>query len=79
MRGYLWLSILFGGFAFLTLRYSFLVAFALMYCLGMLAVIVTAFAVGYSKRKRSRATAFAEQPVYSAGKELIRAKNLRAA
>ena len=52
MRGYLCLSILFGGFAFLTIQYSLLVAFGVIYCIGMLVVIVTAFVVGYSKKKR---------------------------
>jgi ABC-type protease/lipase transport system fused ATPase/permease subunit len=78
MRGYVCLSILFGGFIFLTIQYSLLVAFGVMYCIGMLVVIVTAFVVGYSKKKRSRTLALADQPVYPAGKELVRARNLHA-
>lgn len=79
MRGYLCLSILLSGFAFLTICYSFVVAFGVMYCIGMLVVIVTAFTAGFRRRKRSRTLAFADQPVYSSEKDLIRSKNLHAA
>jgi len=68
-----------GGFAFLTIHYSFVLAFGVMYCVGMLVVIVTAFAAGFSKRKRARAYVLADQPVYAAGKGLVRANNLHAA
>ncbi len=79
MRGYLCLSILLGGFAFLTACYSFVVAFGVMYCIGMLAVTIIAFTAGLMRRRRSRALAFADQPAYPAGKDLIRSNNLHAA
>lgn len=76
MRRRVFLSVLFAGFAFLTVRYSFVVAFGVMYCGSMLVVIGIAFATGFLKMKRSRASVLAEQPDYPAGKELIRAKSL---
>ena len=78
MLRYLCLSIFFGSFAFLTVSYSFLVAFAVMYCGSMLVVIGTALAIAFSKKKRSRASVVADQPVYSAGKELMESKTLHA-
>ena len=79
MRGYLCLSILLGGFAFLTIQYSFVLAFGVIYCIGLLVVIGTAFALGFRKRQRSRASVLADHPAYLTSKELIRAKNLHAA
>ena len=79
MRRYVCLSVLLGVFAFLTVRYSFWVAFGVMYFGGMLMVIGTAFAVRYSKMKRLRSLVLDDQPVYPEGKELIISKNPHAA
>ena len=78
MRGYVCLSVLLGVFSFLTVRYSFLVAFGVMYFGGMLVVIGTAFALRYSQIKRSRSSLLDDQPVYQEGNELITSKNLHA-
>ena len=79
MRGYLCLSLLLGGFSFLTFRYSFLVAFGVMYFFGMLVVIGTAFAVRYRQLKKSRPRVLDDQPVYPESKKLITSKSLHAA
>ena len=78
MRGYLCLSLLLGVFLFLTVRYSFIVAFGVMYFGGMLVVIATAFALPYSQMKRSRSSVLDDQPVYPQSNELITSKNLHA-
>ncbi len=78
MRGYLCLSLLLGVFLFLTVRYSFIVAFGVMYFGGMLVVIGTAFALRYSQMKRSRSSVLHDQPVYPQSTELITSKNLHA-
>jgi hypothetical protein len=78
MRGYVCLSVLLGVLLFLTFRYSFLVAFGIMYFGGMLVVIGTAFAVRYSHMKRSRSSVLDDQPVYREGQELVTSKNLHA-
>ena len=78
MRGYVCLSVLLGVFLFLTVRYSFLAAFGIMYFGGMLVVIGTTFAVRYSHMKRSRSSVLDDQPVYREGQELITSKNLQA-
>ena len=76
MCRYVCLSILLGSFALLTVYYSFLVAFGVMYCASILVVIGTAFSAGY--RKRLKAPVLADQPVYPAGKELMGSNNLHA-
>jgi hypothetical protein len=79
MRGYVYLSVLLGVLLFLTIRYSFIVAFGVMYFGGMLAVIGTAFAVRFSQIKRSKSSVWDDQSVYLESKELITSKNLHAA
>ena len=79
MRGYVCLSVLLGVFLFLTIRYSFIVTFGVMYFGGMLMVIGTAFTVRYSQMKRSRSSILDDQPVYPEGKDLILSKNIHAA
>lgn len=79
MRGYLCLSLLLGGFSFLTVRYSFWVAFGVMYFFGMLVVIGTAFAVRYRQLKKSRPPVLDEQAVYPGNEKLITSKSLHAA
>jgi uncharacterized protein (DUF58 family) len=76
MRGYLCLSLLLGVFLFLTVRYSFMVAFGVMYFGGMLVVIGTAFALRYSQMKKSRSSVLDDQPVYPESNELMTSKNL---
>jgi hypothetical protein len=71
MRGSVCLSFLLGVFLFLTVRYSFLVAFGIMYCCGMLVVIGTAFAVRYNHIKRSKSPILDDYPGYLEGQELI--------
>ena len=79
MRGYVCLSVLLGVFLYLTVRYSFLVAFGTTYFAVMLVVIGTTFAVRYSQMKRSRSLVLDDQSVYLEGQELIKSKNLHAA
>ena len=79
MRRYLCLSLFLGVFLFLTVRYSFMVAFGVMYFGGMLVVIGTAFALRYSQMKRSRSSVLDDQPVYPEDNELMSSKNLHAA
>ena len=79
MRGYVCLSVLLGVFSFLTVRYSFLVAFGVMYFGGMWVIIGTAFALRYSQMKRSRSTVLDDQLVYPESNELTTSKNLHAA
>ena len=78
MRGYLCLSLLLGVFLFLTVRYSFMVAFGVMYFGGMLVVIGTAFALRYSQMKKSRSSVLDDQHVYPESTELMTSKNLHA-
>lgn len=78
MRGDLCLSLFLGVFLFLTVRYSFLVAFGVMYFGGMLVVIGTAFALRYRQMKRSRSSVLDDQPVYPESTELMTSKNLHA-
>jgi len=63
MRRYVWLSVLLGVFLFLTIRYSFLVAFGITYCGWMLVVIGTTFALRYSQIKRSKLLILYDQSV----------------
>jgi len=79
MRGYVCLSVLLGGFLFLTVRYSFIVAFGVMYFGGMLVVIGAAFAVRYSQIKRSKSSVLHDRLVYREGQEVIISKNFHAA
>lgn len=79
MRGYFCLAVLLGVFAFLTARYSFWVAFGVMYFAGMAVVIGTAFAARYMATKRLRTAHAEEQREYQERQELIVAKSLRAA
>jgi len=78
MRGYLCLSLLLGVFLFLTVRYSFMVAFGVMYFGGMLVVIGTAFAIRYSQMKKSRSSVLDDQPAYPESNKLMTSKNLHA-
>jgi hypothetical protein len=79
MRGYLCPALLLGAFSFLTVRYSFLVAFGVMYFFGMLVVIGTAFVVRYRQLKKSRTPVLDDQAVYPESKTLITSKSLHAA
>jgi len=45
MRSFIFLSVLLGAFVFLTVHYSFWVAFGLIYFAGMLIVTVLSFAI----------------------------------
>jgi len=78
MRGYLCLSLLLGVFLFLTVRYSFMVAFGVMYFGGMLVVIGTAFSLRYSQMKKSRSSVLDDQSVYPESNKLMTSKNLHA-
>jgi len=78
MRGYLCLSLLLGVFLFLTVRYSFMVAFGIMYFGGMLVVIGTAFSLRYSQMKKSRSSVLDDQSVYPESNKLMTSKNLHA-
>jgi len=75
MRGYVWLSVFLGVFLFLTIRYSFLVAFGIMYSGGILVVIGATFAVRYSQLKRAKSLVLNDQSVYLEGQDLIKSKN----
>ena len=79
MRGYIALAVLLGIFAFLTALYSFWVAFGVMYFVGMMVVIGTAFTAKYMAKKRMRSALAEEQPEYPERQELLVAKKLRAA
>lgn len=78
MRGYLYLSLFLGMFLFLTVRYSFIVAFGVMYFGVMLVIIGATFALRYSQMKRSRSSVLGDQPVYPESSELMTSKNLHA-
>ena len=78
MRRYLCLSLFLGVFLFLTVRYSFMVAFGVMYFGGMLVVIGTAFSLRYSQMKKSRSSVLDDQSVYPESSELMSSKNLHA-
>ena len=78
MRRYLCLSLFLGVFLFLTVRYSFMVAFGVMYFGGMLVVIGTAFSLRYSQMKKSRSSVLDDQSVYPESNKLMTSKNLHA-
>ena len=78
MRGYICLSLLLGVFLILTVRYSFWVAFGIMYFAGTLVVIGTAFTVSYIQKMRSKASILDDQPVYLKSQKLLTSKNLHA-